>query len=51
MVLTPSTMLPLGTKAPAFSLPNIDGGTVSLGDFRGKPATAGDLHVQPLPVR
>jgi peroxiredoxin len=39
MVLTPSTMLPLGTKAPAFSLPNIDGRTVSLNDFRGKPAT------------
>jgi peroxiredoxin len=38
MVLTPSTMLPLGTKAPAFSLPNVDGGTVSLADFRGSPA-------------
>lgn len=33
MVMTPSTMLPLGTPAPAFSLPNIDGKTVSLGDF------------------
>ena len=30
MVLTPSTMLPLGTKAPEFSLPNVDGQTVSL---------------------
>jgi peroxiredoxin len=38
MVLTPSTMLPLGTKAPNFSLPNIDGRTVSLSDFRGAPA-------------
>jgi peroxiredoxin len=38
MVLTPSTMLPLGTKAPAFSLPNVDGRTVSLADFRGSPA-------------
>jgi peroxiredoxin len=38
MVLTPSTMLPLGTKAPNFSLPNIDGRTVSLADFRGAPA-------------
>ena len=38
MVLTPSTMLPLGTKAPDFSLPNVDGRTVSLADFRGKPA-------------
>ena len=33
MVLTPSTMLPLGTKAPAFSLPSTDGSTVSLADF------------------
>lgn len=33
MVLTPSTMLPLGTKAPAFSLPNVDGRNVSLDDF------------------
>lgn len=39
MVLTPSTMLPLGTKAPDFSLPNVDGKTVSLGDFAGAPAT------------
>ena len=38
MVLTPSTMLPLGTKAPDFSLPNVDGKTVSLGDFAGAPA-------------
>jgi len=33
MVKTASTMLPLGTKAPAFSLPNVDGTTVSLSDF------------------
>ena len=33
MVETASTMLPLGTPAPHFSLPNIDGKTVSLGDF------------------
>ncbi|HVU88530.1 MAG TPA: thioredoxin family protein [Pirellulales bacterium] len=38
MVLTPSTMLPLGTKAPAFSLPDTNGKTVSLSDFAGKPA-------------
>jgi peroxiredoxin len=31
--MTASTMLPLGTKAPDFSLPNIDGATVSLSDF------------------
>jgi peroxiredoxin len=38
MVLTPSTMLPLGTKAPDFALPNIDGKTVSLRDLQGAPA-------------
>ena len=38
MVLTPSTMLPLGTKAPAFSLPNLEGKQVSLDDFAGAPA-------------
>jgi peroxiredoxin len=36
VVKTASTMLPLGTKAPAFSLANIDGKTVSLSDFSGK---------------
>jgi peroxiredoxin len=34
MARTPSTMLPLGTAAPDFSLPNIDGRTVSLADFK-----------------
>src|SRR5262245_50559685 len=38
MVRTPSTMLPLGTKAPDFSLVNVDGRTVSLADFDRKPA-------------
>ena len=38
MVLTPSTMLALGTPAPDFSLVNVDGRTVSLADFKGKPA-------------
>ena len=38
MVLTPSTMLPLGTPAPDFSLPSVDGRTVSLSDFVGAPA-------------
>lgn len=33
MVKTASTMLPLGTSAPDFSLPNVDGTTVSLSDF------------------
>lgn len=35
MVLTASTMVPLGTKAPSFSLPNVDGKTVSLDDLTG----------------
>lgn len=38
MVRTASTMLPLGTAAPDFSLPNTDGKTVSLSDFAGQPA-------------
>jgi len=36
MVKTASTMLPLGTAAPDFSLPNVDGRMVSLADFAGK---------------
>ncbi|MFO0787960.1 MAG: thioredoxin family protein [Pirellulales bacterium] len=38
MARTPSTMLPLGTAAPDFALVNVDGRTVSLADFAGKPA-------------
>lgn len=38
MVRTPSTMLPLGTKAPDFSLINVDGKLVSLADVAGAPA-------------
>lgn len=38
MARTNSTMLPLGTKAPDFSLVNIDGQTVSLSDFQDAPA-------------
>ncbi len=37
MVKTASTMLPLGTQAPSFSLPNIDNTNVSLADLTGKP--------------
>ncbi len=37
MVKTASTMLPLGSQAPQFSLPNVDGSTVSLSDYAGKP--------------
>jgi peroxiredoxin len=38
MVKTASTMRALGERAPNFSLPNVDGKTVSLKDFNGKPA-------------
>lgn len=38
MALTPSTMLPLGTKSPAFSLPDTNGKTIALGDFEAAPA-------------
>jgi peroxiredoxin len=38
MVKTASTMLSLGTQAPAFELVNVDGRMVSLDDFAGAPA-------------
>ena len=38
MVQTASTMLPLGTLAPAFSLPDTQGNIVHLSDFRGAEA-------------
>lgn len=38
MPKTASTMLSLGTAAPDFSLPGVDGKTVTLGDFQGTPA-------------
>ncbi len=38
MVAVNSTMLPLGTKAPDFRLPDTNGKTVSLNDFKGAPA-------------
>ena len=37
MVAVNSTMLPLGTAAPDFRLPDTNGNTVSLSDFKGKP--------------
>ena len=37
-MLTASTMLPLGTPAPDFRLPDPEGRTVSLDDFRQTPA-------------
>ena len=40
MALTPSTMLPLGTAAPDFKLPDTNGKTVSLADFKGQAALA-----------
>lgn len=38
MARTPSTMLPLGTPAPAFSLMNVDGRMVTLSDLAEQPA-------------
>jgi len=38
MALTPSTMLPLGTTAPDFRLPDTNGKMVSPADFKGNPA-------------
>ncbi|REJ86342.1 MAG: thioredoxin family protein [Planctomycetota bacterium] len=37
MVKTASTMLELGSAAPEFSLPNVDGSTVTRSEFDGKP--------------
>jgi len=39
MVRTPSTMLPLGTRAPDFTLPNVDGRLVSLAGAVGPKGT------------
>jgi peroxiredoxin len=38
MALTPSTMQPLGTAAPDFKLPDTQGHTVALDDFKDAPA-------------
>ena len=38
MALTLSTMLPLGTTAPDFRLPDTNGKTISLADLQDKPA-------------
>ena len=38
MALTPSTMLPLGKTAPDFHLPDTNGKTVSISDFKDKSA-------------
>jgi peroxiredoxin len=38
MALTPSTMLPLGTLAPGFELPDPQGRIVRLNDFESAPA-------------
>jgi len=38
MALTPSTMLPLGTPAPDFQLPDTNGKIISLADFKDQAA-------------
>jgi peroxiredoxin len=40
MALTPSTMLPLGTVAPDFNLPDTNGKLVSLANFKDQAALA-----------
>jgi peroxiredoxin len=40
MALTPSNMLPLGTLAPGFHLPDTNGKIVSLAEFQSAPALA-----------
>ncbi len=37
MARTPSSMLGLGTPAPAFDLPDTEGGRVALSDYEGQP--------------
>jgi len=37
MALTPSQMIALGTPAPDFDLPDVNGAQVKLADFAGKP--------------
>ena len=49
MALTPSTMLPLGTTAPDFQLPDPDGKTISLADFKDKPALVVVFMCNPCP--
>ena len=39
MVRTPSTMVPLGTQAPDFTLPNVDGRMMGLADVVGPKGT------------
>ena len=37
MAVTPSNMLPLGTPAPDFALPDIDGNVVTRETYKGNP--------------
>ena len=51
MALTPSTMLPLGSPAPDFRLPDTDGRFVERDEFRHVRRVTRRLHLQPLPLR
>ena len=43
--------LPIGSAAPDFHLPGVDGKTHSLADFAQAKVLFVDLHLQPLPDR
>ena len=51
MSLTPSTMLPLGTKAPRLPPARHEREDRLAGRFRQAQGAAGDVHLQPLPLR
>jgi len=51
MALTASTMLPLGTKAPDFNLPEVvSGKATSLSTFADKKSALGNFPLSALPI-
>ena len=51
MALTASTMLPLGTKAPDFNLPEVvSGKATSLSTFADKKSAVGNVYLSALPI-
>ena len=41
-------VLPIGSAAPDFSLPGVDGKIHTLAEFDGSPGPHGDVHLQSL---